>query len=105
MTSQTLKISNPGVPFAALKLRRDVTTGQVSFDWAPIERICEASGIDPCLFKRSHEDNVSGLIVAWYQAHREAGGAPDPVAEQLIAEVLAEMAFGEASVQSSESVQ
>jgi len=78
------------VEFADLKLTRDPKTGEVEFDWTPIERICEASGIDIALFREGPEDNVSGLIVGWYRAHREAGGAADPVQEALLREVVAE---------------
>jgi len=39
------------------------------------------------MFRDAPEDNVSGLIVSWYQVHRQHGGEPDPVAEDLIAEV------------------
>jgi hypothetical protein len=36
-----------------------------------------------------------------YRAHRESGGAPDLVQEQLIAEVAAEKEFGALNVQSA----
>ena len=36
------------------------------------------------------EDNLAGLIVAWYAAHLRGGGDPDPIAEQLGAEIRAE---------------
>ena len=85
--------------FAALALRRDPLTREISFDWAPIERICEVSAVDVQIFRAGPEDNVSGLIIAWYTMHREAGGAPDAVAEQLVAEVLAEDLYGEINVQ------
>ena len=67
----------------------------VSFDLAVIERIRYASGLPVELFRDAHEDIVSGLIVSWYQVHRQRGGDPDPVAEDLIAEVLAEDKAGQ----------
>ncbi len=79
-----------GVEFEALKLTRDPKTGEVEFDWAPIEAICAASGVDVAVFKSRPEDNVSALIVAWYRAHRAGGGAADAVQEQLLAEVEVE---------------
>ena len=79
-----------GLEFSALQLSRDPVTGSVSFDWKPIETICAASGIDSQTFRAQHEDNVAGLIVAWYVQHRQGGGLADPVAEQLLAEVEAE---------------
>ncbi len=80
--------------FSDLKLARDSTSGDISFDWTPIERICEASGIDTSVFRDRHEDNVSGLIVQWYTAHLANGGARDRVQDELIAEMLAEDALG-----------
>lgn len=76
--------------FEALKLTRDPRTGEVEFDWAPIEAICAASGVDVEVFKHGPEDNVSALIVAWYRAHLAGGGAPDAVQEEILAEVAAE---------------
>lgn len=83
-----------GVSFSDLKLARD-PDGAVSFDMAVIETICEASGIPAGLITDHPEDNASSLIVAWYQAHRADGGQPDPVAEELIAEAVAEDAAGQ----------
>ncbi len=72
--------------FSDLQLARDPHTGDISFDWTPIEQICEASGIDIAVFDDEDEDALSELIIAWYQAHLASGGAPDPVQEELIAE-------------------
>lgn len=92
--SQGLRLAIPeGLTFSALQLRRE-PSGEVSFDRGVIRRICEASGIDPALMLAGPEDNVAGLIVAWYAAHLRDGGAPDPVAEQLGAEVRAEDGYG-----------
>lgn len=85
--------------FSALKLARDPVTLYISFDWAPIERICTESGLDIRLLREQHEDNVAGLIVAWYMEHRARGGATDPVEEQILAEVQAEDALGIINVQ------
>lgn len=93
MTAVRIQIPDD-LDFSALKLSRDPVTLDVSFDWAPIEAICKLSGIDIALFKHQHEDNVSGLITEWYIEHRQRGGAPDPIQEQLIAEVLAEATAG-----------
>jgi len=77
------------VDFADLNLAR-AASGEVSFAWEPIERICEASGIDVAIFREGPEDAVGDLITAWYAAHRQRGGKPDPVQEALIAEALSE---------------
>lgn len=82
-----------GVAFSDLKLARH-PSGDVAFDWSPIERICEASRIDIAVFREQSEDHVGGLIVAWYRSARAAGEPADPVAEDLIAEVDAEDRLG-----------
>lgn len=95
MDKQTVRITIPdGVRFGDLQLRRDTQTGRISFNWRPIEAICAASGVDIAQFRDAHEDNVAGLIVAWYAEHRQQGGAEDSVAEQLIREAQAEIAAG-----------
>lgn len=38
---------------------------------------------------------LSGLIAAWYAAHRQRGGVADPVQEDLLAEIAAEDAHGD----------
>lgn len=93
-TTKPLQLGIPaGLDFAALKLARD-PDGRVSFDWTPIEVICQANGLDIDVFQDGPEDNVSGLIAAWYGAHLAQGGEPDPVQEDLLAEIRAEDALG-----------
>lgn len=95
MQQQMARVAIPdGVDFADLRLARD-PDGSVSFDWGIIERICAASGLPVELLREGPEDNVAGLLIGWYQAHRQRGGAPDPVAEDLLAEVHAEDAAGQ----------
>lgn len=95
MSEQAVKIVIPAaLDFSALHLTRDSATGNVSFDWRPIEAICQASSIDLALFRDSPEDNVAGLLVAWYAAHRVQGGDPDSVAEELLLEIAIEDAIG-----------
>lgn len=98
MPPLTLQIPTD-LDFAALDLRRDPITHELLVAWAPIERICEVSDVDPQIFLEGHEDNVSRLIVAWYEVHRQHGGAPDAVAEQMIAETVADELYGEINVQ------
>lgn len=93
MRSERRRVVIPeGVEFGALALRR--TDAGVSFDWHVIGRVCAASGIDLALLRDTPEDNVADLIVAWYAEHLRRGGEPDPVAEQLAAEVRAEDGHG-----------
>lgn len=84
-----------GVEFKDLRLERDPKTGDVSFDTAIIERIERESGLPAGFFMGQHEDAVASLITGWYSAHRAAGGDADPVAEDLLAEVMAEDAAGQ----------
>lgn len=76
--------------FADLKLGR-LPGGGVMFDWAPIQLICDASGIDLAVFRDSDEGNVAGLLLEWYAAHLRSGGRRDAVADDLFAEALAEV--------------
>lgn len=85
-----------GVVFSDLKLARNPETGEVSFDWAPIEKICAANNIPIEQLRYGHEDNVAGMIVAWYSAHLSSGGAHDLVADDLIAEAQVENTAGQA---------
>ena len=95
MPQHMVQITVPAdLAFSDLRLARE-PDGSVSFDWATIARICEASGLPVDVFRVAPEDDVSGLIVFWYQAHRQHGGAADPVAEDLIAEARAEEEAGQ----------
>lgn len=95
MQQQVAHITIPDdVSFADLRLERG-RTGAVRFDWAVIERVCAASGLPVELLRDGPEDNVAALIINWYAAHRQAGGAADPVAEDLFAEIRAEDAAGQ----------
>ncbi|EJG8175448.1 hypothetical protein NFH47_003034 [Escherichia coli] len=82
------------IDFSDLRLSLD-PDGSISFEGAIIERICEASGLPAEVFINAPEDNVSRLIVGWYQAHRKYGGKADPVAEALIAEIVDEQKAGQ----------
>lgn len=83
-----VKITIADLQFADLKLARE-PDGAITFDKEVIMRICADSGLDPST-TLGDEDNISGIIVAWYAEHRAAGGDADPVADDLIAETLAE---------------
>lgn len=95
MSTQQLQIEIPdGLKFADLRLSRVPETGALEFDWGPVERICEASGLDIAIFRDAPEDNVAGLLVAWYLAARSNGEPADPVQEDLMAEARAEDLLG-----------
>ncbi len=91
MGKKILKIMvPPEINFAELDLRRHPDNGDVSFRWEAVEQLCAYNQIDHAFLKRSHEDNVAGLITAWYAHHLQAGGARNAVADQLIAEAMQE---------------
>ena len=90
-----LRVTIPdGVDFADLHLTRDVDDGQVRFKMAPIAAICEASALDLDDIVQGSQPLVGLLIAAWYAAHIERGGAPDPVQEDLLEETRLEMEHG-----------
>jgi len=79
-----IKFSVPeGLSFLDLHLRWN-DEGHILFDWAAIDRLCEASGIDSGLIRRSGADNVARLINQWYLVHRSNGGAIDLVKEEAM---------------------
>ena len=95
MQSRLAAVAIPAdVRFSDLKMAR-APDGHVSFDWAPIARICAASGQDVAIYRDGPEDNLASLLSAWYHAHRAAGGELDAVYEDLIAEVRAEDVAGQ----------
>ncbi|WP_342632617.1 hypothetical protein [Marinobacter alkaliphilus] len=74
--------------FADLGLRR-LETGKIEFDWNVVKQICERSeGLPLDHLEEGPDDNVVGLILGWYMVIRENGGETDPVAEQLVAELM-----------------
>lgn len=90
-----LRVTIPdGVEFADLCLSRDVNDGQVRFKMAPIEAICEASDLDLGKILQGPQPLVGLLIAAWYAAHRERGGTPDAVQEDLLEEARLEEEHG-----------
>lgn len=77
-----------GVVFSDLKLRYEPSG--ISFDWVPINRICEASGIDPDLLHNPDDGRITKLIIRWYGIHLATGGERDSAADALTAAVYAE---------------
>lgn len=93
---KTTRISIPdGLTFADLRLARDPATDDVSFATDVIERVEAASGLPAGFLMGQDEDALADLIATWYASHLAAGGARDPVADDLIAEVRAEDAAGQ----------
>lgn len=75
--------------FAGLQLALE-PDGQLSFDPDALEQIALANGLPREHFMRS-QALAAELIVRWYGLHRQAGGPPDPVAEQLIRDAGSEL--------------
>jgi hypothetical protein len=74
--------------FTDLRLKRP-ETGKIEFEWDVVKQICESSeGLPIGHLENGLEDNVVGLILGWYLVIRENGGETDPVAEELLAEVM-----------------
>jgi hypothetical protein len=118
--SRTKQIVLPdNMNFFDLELAKDPETGYVSFNWGPLGLIFAQNKLDilqfhsyACIIEARHtiereinfacpkraDDNLAILIVAWYRAHRQHGGDPDPVAEAWLAEApKADEAVGEFS--------
>lgn len=93
---QITQITLPdGMTFSDLQLARNSTTGDVSFSASAVERIEAASGLPQGFFMGQDEDALGSLIATWYATHLQAGGARDPVADDILAEVRAEDAAGQ----------
>lgn len=95
MKKTVFAISIPcGMNFSELRLERDPKTGDVSFDTTVISRIERESGLLAGFIFRD-ENVIASLITTWYSQHLAAGGARDPVADDLISECAAEDAAGQ----------
>lgn len=88
-----IKIKIPeDVSISDLRMSRSKTG--IQFRWEPIEKICQASGVDVDLFKKQTEENVCGLIIEWYTLHLSVGGDRDPVIDDLTRETVLEGLYG-----------
>jgi hypothetical protein len=77
-----------GVTFSDLGLHYEPSG--MSFDLSPLERVCEASGIDPDLLRNPEDGRITKLIIRWYGIHLATGGERDRAADALTAAVYAE---------------
>ena len=84
---QPKKIIIPdGVQFADLALERDPITKRLLCKPEPLAKLFMANEIAlQTLF--DDEDVVCWLVAEFYVEHRQAGGEPDSVAEDVVAEV------------------
>lgn len=95
MEQRLVNIAIPDdLSFSDLKLSIE-TDGSFSFDMGVIERICNESHIPLTMFTDSPEDNVTRLIMHWYELHLQNGGTPDPMMTHSFNEVLAEEKAGQ----------
>ena len=83
------KIVIPGdVQFEDLALERDPVTKRLLYKPEPLAKLFMANELAlQALF--DDEDVVCWLVAEFYLNHRRAGGEPDPVAEEVLAEVAA----------------
>lgn len=75
--------------FSVLHLTRDMDTEEIEFDEPALMAVVDAMGETI-----NGPDDVGRILHAWYNAHRAAGGAPDPVAEELFWEAVEEAESG-----------
>lgn len=73
--------------FADLRLGRDAD-GALLVSRDAVRRLARFNQL-PVTFFLDDEANMSWLIGVWYARHLAAGGAPDPVADGLLADGLA----------------
>ena len=80
------KIVVPGdMQFADLALERDPITKRLLYKPEPLAKLFMANELAlQTLF--DDEDVVCWLVAEFYLTHRRAGGKPDPVAEEVLAE-------------------
>ena len=78
-----------GLGFAELALEREPRTRRLLYKPVPLERLVSANrlAIRGTMFEE--EDLAAWLIAEWYLAHRVRGGEPDPIAEEVLAEIVA----------------
>ncbi len=72
--------------FADLGLWHDQDTGAIQFNWSAVHELADHNQINRSVFDNS--DNVATLIVTWYAAHLQNGGAKDMAAERMVKAVL-----------------
>lgn len=72
-----------GLSFADLQLRMGEDR-RVYFNWEVIDQLCQASNLDPEVFRSSPPENVGNLISYWYAVHLINGGAHDPIQERAL---------------------
>lgn len=90
MESRTAKLEvviPSDVAFSDLNLQHDPNSGGIVFEYQPIERICEASGIDVDHLSEECEHDLGDFLISWYLKHRSFGGDPDYVADSILEEM------------------
>jgi hypothetical protein len=76
------------ISFADLTLQRRPVTRRLLVAPAPLAALCRFDRLDSEQIL-ADEDLSSWLICEWYCTHRLAGGEPEPVAAEILAEVAA----------------
>ncbi|MEO8137108.1 MAG: hypothetical protein ABI831_24410 [Betaproteobacteria bacterium] len=81
-------ITQKGCDFTALELEREPVTGALWFNRESLVAFCRVNDQNPARVL-ADLDLACCFIALWYCLHRQGGGAPDMVAEQIVAEVVA----------------
>ena len=74
------------IDFEDLLIKSNDVTLAIDFDWAVIDRICLANGIQADILREAPQSVVLGLIESWYRVHLLSGGPPNYALELLMAE-------------------
>ena len=87
-----------GLTFADLGLEREPRTKRLLYKPVVLAQLVDANDLGAqTLF--TDEDLAAWLIIEWYVVHLNAGGKPDPVAEEIQKEVADTQASGISALQ------
>ena len=80
-----------GLTFAELELAREAGTKRLLYKSAPLAELLRFNDFAQPAGQSmlDAEDLTAWVIAHWYLKHREEGGVPDPVAEEVLAEIAA----------------
>jgi hypothetical protein len=71
-----------GITFEDLELRVDQDLGQVLFETDVLAQVARKNNLEWSALLED-TDQLTALLLGWYQTHREAGGAMNLAAEQI----------------------
>ena len=71
-----------GISFEDLELRVEPGLGQVMFETEVLQAVAQRNNIE-WSWLLQNEDRLTSLLLGWYHAHKDAGGAMNLAAEQI----------------------